>query len=1482
MVSVVATGEAGNGIVQAMSTTNLSYGGGSYFHLYSTIACHEIDAIEKLYLDNREVTFGASPDPRWAVGTFEGRVFHAAVLGAEDQWAQPDMLSQLPTKWTTDHRQKGHAGEYGILIFDQNTFIEGFPEREYLVRGKKCYDPRTTLTVWTQNAALIIADYMTNTKYGMGIDWADIDTTALTDSANNCDEDVSLPAGGTEKRYTIDGLFNTGMTHRQVLEEMILAMAGHIVHQGGKWYIYSGKWRAPSFTITEDDFRGAIRISLKTSRRDSYNSVKGTYINPSDDYQEAEYPRVKNDTYITADGENTLDLNLNLVHSHTRCQRIGRIMINRVGQPIEFSAPMSARLMAYIVCDTGYVNFAKYGWVNKLFEIKNLSPRYDPINGIGTDVTFREVAAEIYGDSLTELSYDPAPNTTLPNASTVAAPTGLTLSSGTAELYIRNDGTVFSRLKAEWTAAADVFVSGGGRYQVEYKKTADSIWQILPVLSSSQTFIHILDVQDGVSYDVRVKALNLVGGQSAYNTVTGHTVLGKSLPPTAVSSISATLVDFGIIITWAEISDLDLRDYEVRVGSTWASATQIFKGKGNTYKWEHKTAGSYTFLIKATDTSGNQQTTETASSSLTVLAPSTPTVSSTIDAANLKLSWTAATASSAIKEYEIRSGASYAGGTLEAIVTGLNFTARINWLGSKTYWVAARDIASNTGTAGATSIVIDAPNPIQNLEVTTVDNNVLLDWEDPAVGDLPIAEYKIYKGASFAGASLVGTVYGTFHTYIEKVGGEYTYWVVAIDTAGNVSTEESYTATVTPPSDYILRSSLELINNTDTEAVITERLKYARRISGTVFALSHLTPTMYLDGGREVTTVSGKVSAWADLQNSNDASQGTDSRRPMYTESTNDSNIAAHSEDFTQSEWVKGRSAIAASNTMATLDPIGTNTAEKLVDSVDVGTHRIYQICAAPVGSYTVAIFVKAAEFSKVRLALTNSVETARARVDLDLLTGVISNITGTASVLDWGDGWFLLTVTGSLIAGDTAATLFLYLDNGTGISYGAGTGTNGVYIWGGQVYPASASGNYLQTSAIRRWPGMNGHKGLFFDGVEDRLTTSIAANPSGGMAGGVVVKLTLLTAGAQHFFSAYTGTGANRRFQFQISSTGVIAVYIYNGTGVYIGRTTAAGALAANEAAIITWTYDGTTSATGIEIFKNGVKIDTTSSTGGSYTVPGAGATIEIGSDNNSGVYLNGYIYELFFINAGTLSAADHKLEVARLRDKYLEIDTEAAPDKIMLPLDLETWDEWWTEEGWTTWNDAITAYNADFPTPNIKTGFAKWLIDYEAVLPASFISLNWIRELIGDDITLTPTIKTSIDGSSWTTYAGADEVYSAGFRYVEYILDFVGSLGTELVQLSEVKAVISLKTAEETHIISAVSTDSYLGNPGTYLEFDNNYISVNDIQATALNTAAAICVVDFNGVPYPTYCQILVFNTAGTRITSDVSVRIKGALVT
>jgi len=490
----------------------------------------------------------------------------------------------------------------------------------------------------------------------------------------------------------------------------------------------------------------------------------------------------------------------------------------------------------------------------KLFMPQEVEPTLeDDSNGVprfGVRIIARETAAAIYDwNNGEETSYDLSGNTDLPSPYDVPELTNLQLFSGTSELYITIDGTVVSRIKATWDEATDGFISGGGNVELTWKQSSSGVWSAPILLPGNSSYAWILDVQDGVAYDVRVRAKNALNVYSDYITVLGHTVVGKTAPPSNVVGLAAEANLYGVVLGWNAISDLDVDFYELRVGSpsdSYGAMAILAEVSGTTFQANLFASGNYKFAIKAVDTSGNRSASETIAL-LNINGPAAPIITSAIVGSQVRLEWNEVVGQFQILDYLIRYGTSFAGGTPIGATQATLYLEEISWSGERRFWIAARDVAGNIGTAASASVTVQVPTVPQSISIQVVDNNVLLRWQAPSSGTLPIAYYKVFKGATFAGAVQVGQVSATFAATIELVGGTYTYWLQAFDSAGNAGAEASVTGVVSQPPDYILRevTTIDASNDTSNYFVAVEGTTFLGGVDQTATWATHFTAEGY-------------------------------------------------------------------------------------------------------------------------------------------------------------------------------------------------------------------------------------------------------------------------------------------------------------------------------------------------------------------------------------------------------------------------------------------------------------------------------------------------------------------------------------------------------------------------------------------------------------------------------------------------------------
>ena len=585
-----------------------------FIHMVVALAGHEVEEIESVFLNETELTLDGDNYATNSeyIGSIDNQDTYLARVkthtGSTTQTADSDLVSEV-TNWTSDHRLRGIAYVYVRLQYNASKFPNGIPQVRCIIKGKKVYDPRTTLTEYSNNYALCVRDYLTNSSYGLNASSSEIDDDSITAAANIADESVDLNPSGTESRYTCNGVIDTSVNMIDNLNSLTSAGAGAVSWTEGKFKVFAGSYDTPSVTIDEDWLTDTITVQARQPRQDLFNAVRGTFANPDKDWQPTDFAPITNSTYETQDGGEQIfrDIELPFTTSSQTAQRIAKILLEKSRQGIVATIPCNLKALQLSVWDTVSITIDQLGWSSKVFRV--LSWDFNPEGGINLMVQEESSASYDWDESTDATVLDAAPDTNLPDPSTAAAPTNLTLQSGTAQLFLRKDGTVFSRIKASWTIPNDIFVTEGGYIEIQYKKSTASEYEKWGLVDGDSTFIFILDVEDGIEYDVRIRSINSRNVKSDFIEVTNYTVIGKTTPPEDVGNFTVFSSANTVVFKWSAVSDIDLSGYEIRFGDTnkaWENLTTLTKAtKGTQITSAAVPSGAYRFAIKAVDTSGN-------------------------------------------------------------------------------------------------------------------------------------------------------------------------------------------------------------------------------------------------------------------------------------------------------------------------------------------------------------------------------------------------------------------------------------------------------------------------------------------------------------------------------------------------------------------------------------------------------------------------------------------------------------------------------------------------------------------------------------------------------------------------------------------------------------------------------------------------------------------------------------------------------------
>lgn len=573
----------------------------STLHLIIPLAGHEIDAVEKIYFNDVEI--GARDGSgNVTSGQFAGKAIVKVHLGVANDPADSTLVA-ANVGWTAAHRLSGVAYLYVQLTWDQDTFPTGIPNIKAQVRGKKLYDPRTGSTTWSSNSALVVRDYLLG-SYGLSATVAEIDDTLLIAAANVCDESVAK-VGGTESRYTCNGVVDLGDTTRSIIENILSSMAGFMVWSSGDYCVYAGAYTAPSVTLTVDDLRGPLKVRPRIARNSLFNAVRGTFVDPDNYWQAKDFPVVTNSTYSAQDGGAVLwrDIVLPFTTSSATAQRIGKIMLERSRQGITVEFPAKLTALKIGTLDTVRLTVNHLGWSAKEFKV--LDWKFSPEGGV--DLVLQEETAASYNwSSGNQTVIDPAPDTLLPNPFSVVAPGNPVV----AEALYQTTGSAGVKTKA--TATWDALDPFATSHTLRYKSVLDPNWIVLPPSPTPQSTVD--DMGTGF-YEFQTQTTNSIGVRSAWSASTVKEIVGLSSPPSDVAGFSVTKSAGFAMVSWDLQPDLDvriggrivIRHSSLTSGAIWTDGIVLQDFNGDAVSGLVPLMQG-TYMAKAVDSTGNYST----------------------------------------------------------------------------------------------------------------------------------------------------------------------------------------------------------------------------------------------------------------------------------------------------------------------------------------------------------------------------------------------------------------------------------------------------------------------------------------------------------------------------------------------------------------------------------------------------------------------------------------------------------------------------------------------------------------------------------------------------------------------------------------------------------------------------------------------------------------------------------------------------------
>lgn len=479
------------------------------------------------------------------------------------------------------------------LTADEN--LRGAPAITSIVEGRlvKVWRDGEWIEEYSNNPAWCIYDFLTNTRYGLGIDERYIDLDSFISVAAACDQLVPDGQGGQEKRFQLDYVLDAKKSSLDYLREMLATFGAYLIYSQGELRL---KLDGPEDPVQHFDMDNIIADSFsysKASRKEIYNRVRVQYIDPNEHWEKI-YAQYSLDSDIRKRGPVALEIPLLGITRFSQAGRMARFYQKKswfCNTFCQFNVGIGA-----LECEVGDVITVTHdvpGWVKKEFRILEI---HEYENDEMTLIC-QEYNVAVYSDE--GVVYQRKRDSELPSPFLPPDPSELILEEST---FLNKSGEVINELRITFTPA----IAGYPFYShsiLQISADGGTTWMDVGTIFGSGTMVH--GVRVGQTYVVRARTVSTTGAMSP-GLIKQITIVGKNQPPNNVKGFTVIQQEGTLKVTVVPPPDPDINRYELRVGGvSWETSSYVKQFKDNQTTVDVTQAGVQTFWLKTIDNSGN-------------------------------------------------------------------------------------------------------------------------------------------------------------------------------------------------------------------------------------------------------------------------------------------------------------------------------------------------------------------------------------------------------------------------------------------------------------------------------------------------------------------------------------------------------------------------------------------------------------------------------------------------------------------------------------------------------------------------------------------------------------------------------------------------------------------------------------------------------------------------------------------------------------
>ena len=584
--------------------------GGVAYHVL-VHAAHEIEGYTGHYLEDALATLDSSGDVISVDSEDEGassyyrlgsdyKVRIETRNGVASETAYATLVSTFPSIWSEDHRGDGLSSVLmrvkSVNANDYTTvFPSGMPAHNAILKGKKLYDPRSGLTLYSENLALIRLDYLM-AAYGGKQKSANINMDSFAAFADVCDEDVTIRDGESEKRYH-GGLWARYENDPVDVGREIDEAADAVLYEDadGKIAVHPGSWVEPDIHIRKKDI-SHFELIANRNPAESVIAARGRWVDPAQDYNKVD-AAIYGDPYVSDEDERTRTVDNECVDKHNHMQRLQKLRYIRSRAP-----------RVTIQCDFWAAENLPFRRFVQVTKLPQLNGAYVEIIGQPKLVLFPELKYEFEGIVVPSTLYD------FDASAEEGEPGGVPVKIGASAIPDVDNfdvaitsgdvgsGTTGAYAVATFASASDVLT-----YELEYGQTSGGATSNISA-DTGDTSIQTGYLIDNVEYRFRMRARSATGSYGNWTSYITRTVVADAIAPAQPTNVTA--IDGGgqATISWNNPNSANLESVRIYRNTVddFASATLVepINNGSETYTETGLLAGDYYFWVTSVNGSG--------------------------------------------------------------------------------------------------------------------------------------------------------------------------------------------------------------------------------------------------------------------------------------------------------------------------------------------------------------------------------------------------------------------------------------------------------------------------------------------------------------------------------------------------------------------------------------------------------------------------------------------------------------------------------------------------------------------------------------------------------------------------------------------------------------------------------------------------------------------------------------------------------------